>query len=73
MKKLILSLVAIVAATGATYAQSYTPDALKFSQSNYGSTARFKAMGGAQIGVWRRYEFTWWEPSRAWPFHQVRV
>jgi hypothetical protein len=51
MKKLILSLVAIVAATGATYAQSYTPDVLKFSQSNYGSTARFKAMGGAQIGV----------------------
>lgn len=51
MKKLILSLVAIVAATGATYAQSYTPDVLKFSQTNYGSTARFKAMGGAQIGV----------------------
>jgi hypothetical protein len=51
MKKLILSLVAIVATTGATYAQSYTPDVLKFSQTNFGSTARFKAMGGAQIGV----------------------
>jgi len=42
---------AIVAAAGTTYAQSYTPDALKFSQTNYGSTARFKGMGGAQIGV----------------------
>lgn len=51
MKKITLSLVAIVATMGTTYAQVYTPDALRFSQTNYGSTARFKAMGGAQIGV----------------------
>ncbi|TDQ10977.1 OmpP1/FadL family transporter [Pedobacter metabolipauper] len=51
MKKIILSLVAIVAATGTIYAQSYAPDALKFSQSNFGSTSRFKGMAGAQIGV----------------------
>ena len=42
--------VAIVATTGTTYAQ-YANDALRFSQTNYGSTARFKAMGNAQIGV----------------------
>jgi long-subunit fatty acid transport protein len=51
MKKLLLSLAAIVAATGTTYAQSYAPDALRFSQTNFGSTARFKGMAGAQIGV----------------------
>ncbi|NRF39442.1 OmpP1/FadL family transporter [Pedobacter foliorum] len=51
MKKLILSLVATVAISGTTYAQIYSPDALKFSQTNYGSTSRFKSMGGAQIGV----------------------
>jgi len=51
MKKLILSLVATVAISGTTYAQIYAPDALKFSQTNYGSTSRFKSMGGAQIGV----------------------
>ncbi|MEJ7559089.1 MAG: outer membrane protein transport protein [Pedobacter sp.] len=51
MKKLLLSLAAIVAATGTTYAQSFTPDAFRFSQTNYGSTARFKGMAGAQIGV----------------------
>jgi hypothetical protein len=51
MKKIILSLAAIVAATGTIYAQDYAPDALKFSQSGYGSTSRFKGMGGAQIGV----------------------
>ncbi|HKG04977.1 MAG TPA: hypothetical protein VKB19_00890, partial [Pedobacter sp.] len=51
MKKLLLSLAVIVTAAGTTYAQTYTPDALKFSQSNFGSTARFKGMGGAQIGV----------------------
>ena len=50
MKKIILSVIATVATTGSLFAQ-YTPDALKFSQTNYGSTARFKAMGGAQIGV----------------------
>ncbi|RZM21483.1 MAG: hypothetical protein EOO88_33070 [Pedobacter sp.] len=51
MKRLMLSIVAIAATTGTLYAQSYAPDALKFSQTNFGSTARFKAMGGAQIGV----------------------
>ncbi|RYF21730.1 MAG: hypothetical protein EOO42_10030 [Flavobacteriales bacterium] len=51
MKKMISMLaVAIVATAGNTYAQ-YVNDALRFSQTNYGSTARFKAMGGAQIGV----------------------
>ena len=51
MKKLMLSIVALAATTGTLYAQSYAPDALKFSQTNFGSTARFKGMGGAQIGV----------------------
>ncbi|MEJ5995318.1 hypothetical protein WG904_12905 [Pedobacter sp. Du54] len=51
MKKIIkLVLVAIVAINSASYAQ-YTSDALRFSQTNYGSTARFKALGNAQIGV----------------------
>ncbi|MBB2148991.1 OmpP1/FadL family transporter [Pedobacter gandavensis] len=50
MKKILSSLVAIVATTGSLYAQN-SPDALRFSQTNYGSTARFKSMGGAQIGV----------------------
>ncbi|SDG99104.1 Long-chain fatty acid transport protein [Pedobacter terrae] len=52
MKKIIMaSLVATVAAMGTTYAQSYAPDAFRFSQTNYGTSARFKGMGGAQIGV----------------------
>ena len=42
--------VAMVATVGTTYAQ-YGSDGLRFSQSNYGSTARFKGMGNAQIGV----------------------
>ncbi|SFG79713.1 OmpP1/FadL family transporter [Pedobacter insulae] len=51
MKKIItIVLVAIVATTSSTYAQ-YASDALRFSQTNYGSSARFKAMGNAQIGV----------------------
>jgi hypothetical protein len=51
MKKIIpLLVVAMVAAVSNTYAQ-YAGDALRFSQSNYGSTARFKGMAGAQIGV----------------------
>lgn len=51
MKRIIkLVLVATVATTGTSYAQ-YTSDALRFSQTNYGSTARFKALGNAQIGV----------------------
>ncbi len=44
-------MVAIVATAGTSYAQSYAPDAFRFSQTNYGSSARFKGMGGAQIGV----------------------
>ncbi|MGM9479544.1 OmpP1/FadL family transporter [Pedobacter sp. GSP4] len=52
MKKYILaSLVATVATMGTAYAQSYAPDAYRFSQTNYGTSARFKGMGGAQIGV----------------------
>ncbi|MCX2575133.1 OmpP1/FadL family transporter [Pedobacter sandarakinus] len=52
MKKYILaSIVATVATIGSSYAQSYAPDAFRFSQTNYGSSARFKGMGGAQIGV----------------------
>lgn len=51
MKKIItIVLVAIVATASTSYAQ-YTGDALRFSQTNYGSTARFKALGNAQIGV----------------------
>jgi hypothetical protein len=49
MKK-IFSIVALalVAGVSTSYAQ-YAGDALRFSQTNYGSTARFKAMGNAQI------------------------
>ena len=51
MKKILSVLaVAIVATTGNIYAQ-YSGDALRFSQTNYGSSARFKGMGNAQIGV----------------------
>lgn len=42
--------VAVVATTASVYAQ-YSGDALRFSQTNYGSSARFKGMGNAQIGV----------------------
>lgn len=52
MKKYILSiLVATAATTGSLHAQTLVGNAFDFSQMNYGSTARFKAMGGAQIGV----------------------
>ncbi|MFD0941586.1 OmpP1/FadL family transporter [Pedobacter boryungensis] len=51
MKKFMTMLVvAIVVTTSNIYAQ-YASDALRFSQTNYGSTTRFKAMGNAQIGV----------------------
>jgi hypothetical protein len=51
MKKIItIVMVAIVATASTSYAQ-YASDALRFSQTNYGSTARFKALGNAQIGV----------------------
>ncbi|WEK17976.1 MAG: hypothetical protein P0Y49_14355 [Candidatus Pedobacter colombiensis] len=51
MKKFTqILMVAIVATTGTTYAQ-YAGDAIRFSNSNYGSSARFKGMGNAQIGV----------------------
>lgn len=45
-----MSVAAIVAATGHLHAQ-YATDALRFSQTTYGGTARFKALAGAQIGV----------------------
>ncbi|WP_113635420.1 OmpP1/FadL family transporter [Nubsella zeaxanthinifaciens] len=51
MKKITMFLVvATVATTMNAYAQ-YSNDALRFSQTNYGSSARFKGMGNAQIGV----------------------
>lgn len=51
MKKMIqLLVVAIVATTSTTYAQ-YAGDAIRFGNTNYGSSSRFKGMGGAQIGV----------------------
>lgn len=54
MKKFIqLLVVAIVATTGNIYAQSgvYAGDALRFSRTDYGSTARFKGLGNAQISL----------------------
>lgn len=51
MKKFTqMLMVAIVATTGTTYAQ-YAGDAVRFGNTNYGSSARFKGMGNAQIGV----------------------
>mgnify|MGYP003574889967 FL=1 len=51
MKKILSVLaVAIVATSGNIYAQ-YSGDALRFSQTNYGSSARFKGMGNAQMAV----------------------
>jgi len=51
MKKFIqLLVVAIVATTGNTYAQ-YAGDALRFSRTDYGSSARFKGLGNAQISL----------------------
>lgn len=41
---------AIVANTGITYAQ-YSGDALRFSQTNFGSSARFKGLGNAQTSL----------------------
>jgi hypothetical protein len=43
-------MVATVATTGTTYAQ-YAGDAVRFSQGNYGSSARLKGMGNAQVSV----------------------
>jgi hypothetical protein len=54
MKKFIQVLaVAIVATTGNIYAQSgiYAGDALRFSRTDYGSSARFKGLGNAQISL----------------------
>ncbi|MES3018016.1 MAG: hypothetical protein V4721_09565 [Bacteroidota bacterium] len=47
--RILLAMAAIVGATGQVYAQ-YSGDALRFSQTPFGSTARFKAIG-AQTGV----------------------
>ncbi len=41
---------AIVAGTGNIYAQ-YASDALRFSQTNYGSSSRFKGLGNAQTSL----------------------
>ncbi|MNK17548.1 hypothetical protein D3C87_357400 [compost metagenome] len=61
MKKYIVMFVVALAATNYANAQNtdpvpvrlpnYAGDALRFSQTNYGSSARFKGMGNAQIGV----------------------
>ncbi len=51
MNKIFSTLtLALLASVGTGYAQ-YASDGLRFSQTNYGSTARFKALGNAQIGV----------------------
>ena len=47
--RVLISLAVMVAATGELHAQ-YSEDALRFSRSQWGSTARFKAIG-AQTGV----------------------
>lgn len=52
MKKFIQLLVlATVAGTGNIYAQAIAGDALRFSRTDYGSTARFKGLGNAQISL----------------------
>lgn len=55
MKKYIAIVAVLVGAVNYTNAQvllpTYAGDALRFSQTNYGGSARFKAMGNAQIGV----------------------
>jgi hypothetical protein len=54
MKKIITMLVVVAATANYASAQilpTYAGDALRFSQTNYGSSARFKGMGNAQIGV----------------------
>lgn len=51
MKKFTqMLMVAIVATTSTTYAQ-YVNDAIRTARGDYGSSARFKGMGNAQIGV----------------------
>jgi hypothetical protein len=54
MKKFIqLLVVAIVGTTGNIYAQNgvYAGDALRFSRTDYGSSARFKGLGNAQMSL----------------------
>ncbi len=52
MKKHIILLATAMSLAGYSQAQqTYANDGLRFSQTNYGSSARFKAMGNAQIGV----------------------
>jgi hypothetical protein len=58
MKRYLMMLVVAAVTTNYATAQTtgpilptYTGDALRFSQTNYGSSARFKGMGNAQIGV----------------------
>ena len=45
-----LFVLAMVANTGIIYAQ-YAGDALRFSQTNFGSSARFKGLGNAQMSL----------------------
>ncbi|MBY0245220.1 MAG: hypothetical protein K2Q03_07190 [Sphingobacteriaceae bacterium] len=51
MKKISLTLLVATFGFSATTFAQYAGDALRFSQTNYGSNARFKAMGNAQVGV----------------------
>lgn len=53
MKKFIqLLVVATVATTGNIYAQGiYSGDAIRFSRTDYGSSARFKGLGNAQTSL----------------------
>ncbi|WP_207423646.1 OmpP1/FadL family transporter [Desertivirga brevis] len=47
----LVLLIALLAIKGETYAQGYATDALRFSQYEFGSTARIKALGNAQTAM----------------------
>ncbi|PST83289.1 hypothetical protein C7T94_11955 [Pedobacter yulinensis] len=51
MKKFSIMLAAITVAAASTAYAQYEGDALRFSQSNYGASARIRGLGGAQIGL----------------------
>lgn len=51
MKKIFIALVLVTVTFTTKLSAQYAADALRFSQTNYGSSARFKGMGSAQIGV----------------------
>ena len=47
----LVLLIAGLAINKETYAQNYAVDALRFSQYEFGSSARLKALGNAQTAV----------------------